>query len=61
LKIDARPAWSAIAIAVVLRATKGVVRRPKTASLISLASIFLPKSSGVRPTISPPRNIASRT
>ncbi len=34
---------------------------PSPASLISLASSFLPSHSGVRPTISPPMNTASRT
>ena len=36
-------------------------RRRATTSLISRASIFLPRYSGVRPTISPPMKTASRT
>ena len=42
-------------------AASGVIRMPRPASLISLASSFLPSHSGVRPTISPPMNTASRT
>ena len=42
-------------------AASGVIRMPSPASLISLASSFLPSHSGVRPTISPPMNTASRT
>ena len=36
----------------------GMTRTPRAASFTSLAWIFLPRYSGVRPTISPPRNTA---
>ncbi len=39
----------------------GTKIEPMTASLISLASIFLPRYSGVRPTISPPTKTARMT
>ena len=51
----------AVASAVQNSAASGVIRMPSPASLISLASSFLPSHSGVRPTISPPMNTASRT
>ncbi len=59
--IDLRPALLAVASAVQNNAVSGVIRMPSPASLISLASSFLPSHSGVRPTISPPMNTASRT
>ena len=61
VSIDARPALDATAIAVQNSAARGVIRIPSVTSLISRASIFLPRYSGVRPTISPPMNTASRT
>ena len=61
VEIDARPAWLAVASAVQNSAASGVISSPSATSLISRASIFLPRYSGVRPTIRPPMNTASRT
>ena len=60
-KIDGLPNFVAIASAVVTSTASGVNSAPSEASLISRASIFLPRYSGVRPTISPPMKTASRT
>jgi hypothetical protein len=61
LKIDARPAALAVASAVENSAARGVTRMPIATSLISFASTFLPRYSGVRPTIRPPMKTASNT
>ena len=49
------------AIAVNTSTIKAVNNAPIVTSLMSLGSIFLPRYSGVRPTIRPPMNTASRT
>lgn len=51
-----RPALIAAAMAVNTNTVIGMTNTPNTASFISAAWIFLPKYSGVRPTISPPMN-----
>ncbi len=61
MKIDAFPAWVDIAIPVRMSTTIGTQTEPMTASLISRASIFLPRYSGVRPTIRPPMKTAMMT
>ena len=61
LKIDALPAWVDMAIAVRMSTTIGTQMEPMVASFISRASIFLPRYSGVRPTIRPPTKTAMMT
>ena len=51
----------AIASAAATSTTTGMYSVPIATSLISRASIFLPRYSGVRPTIRPARNTVSRT
>ncbi len=58
LLAPARPAWVVIASAVNPSTTNGMVRMTSDAIFISNASIFLPRYSGVRPTISPATNTA---
>src|SRR5262245_42696661 len=53
LSIVERGPGSAIATAVPISTNAGVVRKYREANFISLAPIFLPRYSGVRPTISP--------
>ena len=50
-----------IARAVVTSTSIGTAIVPITVSLISRASIFLPRNSGVRPTISPEMNTPRMT
>jgi hypothetical protein len=50
-----------IASPVVASATIGVAIAPITVSLISRASIFLPRNSGVRPTMRPEMNTLRTT
>ena len=47
---------NAIATAVPISTRAGVIRKYSEANLISRAPIFLPRYSGVRPTISPATN-----
>ena len=49
------------AAASITRSPIGITRIPIMVSLISLAPIFLPRYSGVRPTISPAMNTATTT
>ena len=53
LKIDASPAFVTTETAVIASTIVGTKSAPTAAYLISRASIFLPRYSGVRPTISP--------
>ncbi len=53
LSIEARCSVLAIASAVPTSTRNGVIRKYSEASLISRAPIFLPRNSGVRPTMSP--------
>ena len=54
--IDARSPGNAIATAVPTSTSVGVVRKYSDANFISRPPIFLPRYSGVRPTISPATN-----
>ena len=54
----ARPAASDTAMAVRMRTVMGITRDASPASFTSLAWIFFPRYSGVRPIISPPMNTA---
>ena len=54
----ARPAWTDTAIAVRMSTVIGMTSAPRPASFTSRAWIFLPRYSGVRPTIRPPMNTA---
>ena len=56
--MPARPASVATATAVPISTTIGMTRTTSAAIFISKASIFLPRYSGVRPTISPAMNTA---
>ena len=60
-KIDGLPYFVASASDEVTSTMNGVKNAAIATSLISRGSIFLPRYSGVRPTISPPMNTASRT
>jgi hypothetical protein len=60
LKTDASPSGETTATAVSTSTSVGTKRAPTAANLISRASIFLPKYSGVRPTISPATKTAIR-
>ena len=55
------PQWLVTAHAVNPSSTRAGSRIARAASLISWASIFLPRYSGVRPTIRPARKMASST
>ena len=57
--MPASPALVTTAIAAGSRITAGKIRMKSIASFISRPSIFLPKYSGVRPTISPAMNTDS--
>ena len=59
-KREAAPYLVATATAVSSSTTSGAARVPMARSLTSRASMRLPRNSGVRPTISPARNTASR-
>ena len=61
--VDRRSARSCVAIATAVTTAPAAARRgsPINTSLTSRASIFLPRYSGVRPTISPAMNTARRT
>ena len=52
----ARPSFATVAIAVKPRIDAGRIRIASIAIFTSFASIFLPRYSGVRPTISPAMN-----
>ena len=54
----ARPAWIDTAMAVKTSTIMGMTRAPRPASFTSLAWIFLPRYSGVRPIIRPPMKTA---
>src|ERR1700730_10569658 len=56
LAIDARADANDIATAAPIRTNAGVVSRYRDANFISRAPIFLPRYSGVRPTINPATN-----
>ena len=53
-EIDCLPAGLAIAALAVISTVSGVKRAASETSLMSRAPIFLPRYSGVRPTIRPP-------
>ena len=52
------PAWIETAMAVKMSTMSGMTSEPRPASFTSVAWIFLPRYSGVRPIISPPMNTA---
>jgi hypothetical protein len=60
LKMEARPSGDTTATAVRTSTSVGTNSAPTAAYLISRASIFLPKYSGVRPTIRPATKTAIR-
>jgi hypothetical protein len=61
LKTDAAPYFVAVASATANSTSSGIVSVAMRTSFTSRASIFLPRYSGVRPTISPAMKTASRT